>query len=147
MPTGRGTLGGAGMTLARGKVFVVTSDLVEASRDRNGDPGWPALVHDEEKQTAFWGRRMLAPADDVTEDLSIPERGSAAWEEAREAARVAAWRIEDPRERALARAAVERRYGPAPLTSSTTWSDPAERERLDASARAADARAQGGALR
>ena len=145
--TGAGALGGAGMTLTRGQTFVVTDALIEASRDRNGRLGWPALVHDEAAQLAFWGRRMLAPADDVVEDLTVPEYGTPDWEEARETARKAAWRIENPQERALARAAVERRFGAAPLTSSTTWSDPAERERLDAIARAADERARGGALR
>ncbi|MBD8218339.1 hypothetical protein IFU40_06800 [Microbacterium sp. CFBP 13617] len=135
------------MTLTRGQTFVVTDALIEASRDRNGALGWPALVHDEAAQLAFWGRRMLTPADDVVEDLGVPEYGTPDWEEARETARKAAWRIEDPQERALARAAVERRFGAAPLTSSTTWSDPAERERLEEVARAADERARGGALR
>lgn len=145
--TGAGALGGAGLTLTRGQTFVVTDALIEASRDRNGDLGWPKLVHDPEAQAAFWGRVMLAPADDVVEDLSVPEYGTPDWEEARETARKAAWRIENPQERALARAAVERKFGAAPLTSSTTWSDPAERERLEGIARAADERARGGALR
>lgn len=140
--TGAGALGGAGMTLARGQTLVVTDALIEASRDRNGAIGWPALVHDEAAQLALWGRRMLAPADDVVEDLTVPEYGTPDWAEAREAARKAAWNVEDPRERALARAAVERKFGAAPLTSSTTWTDPAERERLEVIARAADERAR-----
>ena len=150
--TGAGALGGAGMTLTRGQTFVVTDALIEASRDRNGDLGWPKLVHDEAAQLAFWGRRMLAPApppgflaraaEDVVEDLTVPEYGTPDWAEARETARKAAWNVEAPRERALARAAVERRFGAAPLTSSTTWSDPAERERLETIARAVDERAR-----
>lgn len=45
--------------------------------------------------------------------------GDPDWAEQREAARRRAWAILDPAERAAAREAVEREYGPAPSTSNT----------------------------
>lgn len=94
------------------------------------------------------GRSWL---DDVDDDGARIQRGrwpsgaaswrygDPEWQEAREAARRRAWAILDPAERAAAREAVEREYGPAPSTTKTLNSapDPAaraaseQRQRLD----------------
>lgn len=66
--------------------------------------------------------------------------GDPQWAEEREEARKRAWSLQDPEERAAARAAVEAEYGPAPSTSKALNSAPdpsarvaaEQRTRLDA---------------
>jgi hypothetical protein len=113
----RGGIAPEGAALARGSVLTVTSAIVEAGRDRNGN-SWLDLVDDVDGQAARWGQKMFArgPWPDGAEPWTP---GAPDWFEAREQARRAAWAIVNPDERQAALRNVERRYGAAPTTSTT----------------------------
>lgn len=135
--TGGGWLAG-GAVLARGASLVITSALLEANRDASGRYWGPGLALDEQAQLDAYGKVLFrdgpAPAD------MTAEPGTSEWVEQREVSRRAAWAEPDPGRRAAALAEVERKYGPAPLTSATlnTSPDPsiaaaaAQRAELDA---------------
>lgn len=112
------TPNGIGQTLRPGSTFRVDHALTEAARDRTGS-SWVDLIDDEPSQLALWGvvrfRRGPAPAE-----LLRPERGSAEWAEAREAARQAAHKIEDEAEKHAALQRVRDEYGPAPTSKTLT---------------------------
>jgi hypothetical protein len=108
----------------RGTEFEVSAAMIEAARDRLGNPGWPALVHDEDGQLAKWGK-VVFRAGPAPADLQRWTFGDPAWEEAREIARRAAHAETDPHRRAAALRLVHETYGAAPSTSKHT---PAPRE-------------------
>lgn len=117
IPTGTGLMG-ASIVLRRGQTLTVSSAFIEASRNRHGDLGWPAIVDDDDEQVRRWGRVHLrrGPAPD---DMLPWEPGTPEHAEAREAARRRAWAVLDPAERREALADVERVYGPPAVTSTT----------------------------
>lgn len=135
--TGAGWLAG-GVVLNRGQNVVVTTAMLEATRDAGGRYTGVALVNDPAAQLARHGRVLFAPGE-APADM-VPEHGTAEWRMAREAARQAAWSESDPARRNAALAAVNSKFGPAPITSTTisTTPDPsiaaaeAQRARLDA---------------
>jgi hypothetical protein len=105
--------------LDRGATVTVTDDLIEASRDRFGNLGWPAILHDPEAQVRRWGRVHIAPGP-APAGLQRWEYGDARWADDRARARATAWAETDPDERARKLGELERVYGPAALTSKTT---------------------------
>lgn len=111
---------GQGVVTARGAEFEVTPAMLTAARRPDGSLGWLDLLDDEDAQVRRWGRLMLArgPApDDLTpwDPESATERA-----EAREAARKAAWALDDEDERRKALEDVWAVYGPPRPTSTTT---------------------------
>lgn len=95
----------------RGTTIVVTEELLEMSRDRNGN-SWLDLVDDPQAQAAKYGAVKFAPGpcpDDV--NWFDGEVGDGAWNLAREMEleRVAA--ISDPVERAAAQKVVVEKFG------------------------------------
>lgn len=119
--TGQGWLAG-GAVLNRGQNIVVTTALLEANRDRGGRYRGPGLAHSPEAQLAVHGRLLFAPGP--APDDMVPEHGTAEWRMAREAARQAAWAEADPERRAAALAAVNAKFGAAPVTSTIINSTP-----------------------
>lgn len=100
----------------RGMVATVTSDLIEASRDRYGR-SWLALVDDPEAQIARWGSVTFArgafPAGVPTWTPATPEE-----EAARDLSHDAAWSLPEGPERAAALREHARVFG-RPQTSRT----------------------------
>jgi hypothetical protein len=135
------------VVLDRGATVTVTDDLIEASKDRHGVLGWPAILHDPDAQVRRWGRAMIAPGP-APADLQRWERGDAQWKTDRENARAAAWAETDPDERRTKLADLERVYGPALPTSKTTaiykpGEHPTERAAREQENQFAAARARG----
>lgn len=99
-----------GRVTRRGETIELTDDMLAAARDRNGDSFWD-IVDDTEAQAARWGAvvfaRGAAPAELETWLPGTPEHAIA-----REKARLEAWLVSNPVERAAALHEVERRYGP-----------------------------------
>ncbi len=104
--------------LDRGATVCVTHDLLDAAKDRLGNPGWPALLHDPEGQRARYGDVVIAPGP-FPSDAEPWIYGDPTWAEEREQARRNAWAVADPRERNTALAAVEARFGPAKPRNAT----------------------------
>lgn len=135
--TGQGWLAG-GAVLNRGQNVVITAAMLDATRDAGGRYTGVALVNNPDAQLARHGRILFAPGE-APADMTF-EPNTREWREAREAARTSAWTESDPARRAAALAEVERRFGPAPVTSTTisTTPDPSialaeqQRARLDA---------------
>lgn len=125
------SVGGSGLTgaarvLHRGDEFVLTSAMVDASRDRDGRIGWPALIDDEAAQIATWGVRMLAPGAKPLDSFEPWEVvGDETWVRERNLARQRAWALPTQEARREAFAEIERRFGPAPATSQTIATVPA----------------------
>lgn len=130
------------LTLTRGDRIVVTTEMISAAVDRNGDPGWVALVHDAERQVRRWGRVHLAPGEPPA-DLQPWEYGTPDWAEAREEARKAAWKEVDPQRRAAALQRVHAVYGPPPVTSTITSTYKIDRAYEEQQARIAASAAAG----
>jgi hypothetical protein len=125
----------------RGESYILTEEMLKASKNRFGQVGWPAVVADPDGQIRKWGRQYLAPGP-APAGLESWVHGSTEWREARERARREAWAQPSDAERAYALAEVQRRFGDAPVTSSTLNSAPnasiaeaaAQQERLRARA-------------
>jgi hypothetical protein len=107
------------LQITRGDRIVVTEELIEASRDRNGNLTWPAMVHDEAAQLRRWGKIHLAPGEPPA-DMQPWIYGDASWSEAREVSRRAAWAETDPQRRAAALQKVTEVFGAPPTTSTVT---------------------------
>ena len=109
---------GVARVMEYGSELTITPELVQANTDRVGNCPLLDLLDDDEAQARRWGKVMVRrgpwPAD-----LSRIERGSLQWDDAREAARQKAWKIDDPNDRARALAQVKEHYGPQPTTSRT----------------------------
>lgn len=115
--TGQFSMGG-GVVLSRGDVFVLTSPMIEASRDRSGEPTWTALIHDPAAQIEKWGCvRFLLGRHDL-EPWAAP--GDARWELEHRKATDAARSIVNPDERAAALAQIRERFGQKPVSTSYT---------------------------
>lgn len=115
--TGQFTMGG-GVVLERGQTFVLTSAMIEASRDRSGEPTWTALIHDPAAQIEKWGCvRFLLGRHDLEPWTA---RGDARWELEHRRATDAARSIVDVDARADALAKVRERFGEKPASTSYT---------------------------
>lgn len=101
----------------RGQTVTATQALLDASKDTQG-ASWLDLVDDPQAQTARWGHQVFArgPAPEGIESW-VP--GDPEWYSQREEARAAAWSLPTGRARKDALAAVQARFGNAPLTSKT----------------------------
>lgn len=122
LATGRGFMSASHVTKA-GENIVITSQLIDASYSASGR-SWLSHLVSEEAQLAAWNEVRFglgpAPADAATWN----RRGDADWVEQREAARREAWAQPTAEARAEALAAVEKRFGPAPTTSTIISSTP-----------------------
>jgi len=107
--------GGGGRTSRRGDELVLTEAIIEANSDRNGDTWLDLTEHDQRRVHG----RVLFRRGPWPTDAEIYVRGSSEWIDAREAARRAAWSLQDPSARNEALAAVHGRFGPPPVTSRT----------------------------
>ncbi len=94
----------------RAQSYVVTEDMLEASKNKFGEIGWPALVHDADAQRRRWGTVYLAPGAAPAEMESFLPGGREA-NEARENAMLTAGQIADPYERGAAIKRVKARFG------------------------------------
>lgn len=107
----------------RGETITITDRIIAAATDRHGGPGWLRYVFDEDAQLdrfgEVWVRPGAAPAD-----LDPWTPGSPDWAAAREKARAEAWALPTEEARAEAVAAVRRRFGAAPVTSTVLNSAP-----------------------
>ncbi|WP_344781806.1 hypothetical protein [Microbacterium kribbense] len=121
----------SGIVVSRGQVIVLTRNMIDASKGRNGKPSGLALAGDTEAQLSKWGeiRWMLGRPD---EDFLMTTPGTPEHAEAREAARRAAWMEPNPGRRAAALNDVQARYGTATSTSHTLNSAPDPSVRLAA---------------
>lgn len=111
-------IGPGNIITQRGQTVTITDRLIEAAKDRFGGPGWVRFIHDEAGQLAHYGQVWVRP-DAAPGSMDPWTVGSPEWETAREDARRAAWAETDPERRAAARAAVQARFGDAPVTSVT----------------------------
>lgn len=114
---------GASTVLTRGQTVTLTADMIEASRDRNGD-SWLDLLHDDLAQIARWGEVRIAPGP-APADMAPWLPGSPEEDAAREQARRAAYALVDDAERRLALARVDERFGR--LKTSRTLNSAAQR--------------------
>lgn len=125
-----------GNAYRRGDVIELTAEMIASTIDLNGNSWLDDLS--ESAQIRRWGQPRVGLG------VFPPEMhpwlpGTRDWAEARELARRAAHRLEDPRERVAALREVERTYG-SPTTSKTlnAAADPSarladdQRARLDA---------------
>lgn len=106
--------GGSGAishSMRRGQTITLTSDLIEAARDREGNPGWPASVYDP---ACEWVQPGPAP-----QGMSPWSPGDPEEVEERERRRKAAWAETDDERRRNALQAVVDEFGPATPTSRT----------------------------
>lgn len=94
----------------RASTYTMTQDMLEASKNRFGVIGWPALVHDADAQRRRWGKVYLAPGPAPVEMESFLP-GGREWSEARERAMLTAGQIADPYERRAAIERVKQRFG------------------------------------
>lgn len=108
-----------GVVSRRGDELTVTTDLLDANRDRNGDlPAWLRLLHDPEGQVRHFGQQVVSDsAWDKSLLLTLP--GEPEHEDARREAIRTANLIEDKADRKAALRDVEAMFGPAPSTSRT----------------------------
>lgn len=108
---------GANEVSRRGATVTVTEALIEASKDRDGLNSWLALVDDEDRQCARWGKvtfaRGTAPAGLSPWTPATPEQT-----EAHDLARAAAYAIPEGPDRRAALAEVVATFG-RPSTSRT----------------------------
>lgn len=105
--------------MTRGDELVITERHVEAARNRLGQPGWLALVHDPAEQTRRWGHVVIVPGPRPM-GMERWIRGDRDWSDARERAMLAAGALGDPHERADAIAAVNAKFGPPPASNSSS---------------------------
>jgi hypothetical protein len=129
LPRSVGAFREPGIQLFRGDTVTVLAEWLEASRDRHGQLGWPAWVHDADEQVRRFGHVRLAPGPaPLGMEKWLP--GDSTWREERETARRAAWGEPDPARRSAALAEVQRRYGDGPVTSTITRVErtPSERQ-------------------
>lgn len=108
----------SGVVLTRGDNVVITQALLDANRNRLGEPVGVALAGDPQAQLAKWGELRFALGE-APADLRPWIVGDPNWAEQRERARRAAHRETDPDRRAEALSAVTRIYGAAPVTSTS----------------------------
>lgn len=94
----------------RASTYTMTADMLDASKNKLGAIGWPALVHDEQAQLRRWGKVYLAPGPAPAEMESFLPGGREA-NEARENAMLTAGQIADPHERRAAIERVKARFG------------------------------------
>jgi len=108
----------AGMTgtrvMERGQQLLVTPALRQLNTDRLGN-SWLDVLDDEAAQLRRWGKVMARRGPWPSESSRLVP-GSAAWAEAREAARQAAHRIEDLGQRERALAQVREEFGALPTS-------------------------------
>lgn len=94
----------------RASTYTMTQDMLEASKNKFGAIGWPALVFDADAQRRRWGKVYLAPGPAPAEMESFLPGGREA-NEARENAMQTAGQIADPYERRAAIERVKLRFG------------------------------------
>lgn len=100
------------MLLDRSATFTLTSDMIEAQRDRFGKlADWLALLGDDEAQVARFGEVWTRPGP-APADLKRWVYGDATWRDERARARAAAWAETDPSEQARRLREVEAEFGP-----------------------------------
>ena len=100
----------------RGQELVLSERIIEACRDRVGT-SWLDLLHDPAAQVKRFGRELIAPGP--APEGTLPEVGSAEFEDASREAYSLAAAIKDDGQRRAALAQVEQRFGPRPPTSRT----------------------------
>lgn len=100
-----------------GDAILLTDEIKELSLDRYGK-SWIDLADDEPEQVRRWGKVMFRRGD-WPDDLPPYEPGSMEEEDAREAARVAAWKIPHDEERYAALKEITKKFGPMKVTSRT----------------------------
>lgn len=110
-------IGTGGHITTRGETAIITDRMLRAAVDRHGRPGWPALIHDEQAQEERYGS-VWVRAGRAPENMDAWVYGTAEWREAREEARRAAHQLPTEHQRTEALSAVNRRFGPAPMTST-----------------------------
>lgn len=110
-------LGSVGILVNRGDTAVLTTELIRANQDRLGRSIFDYLG-DEEGQVERYGQVLLRPgAWPQGEPTWI--YGDPDWAVARDEARRLAWLVDGPEARSKALAEVEKKFGPAALTSRT----------------------------
>lgn len=68
--------------VGRGGEFIITDEMVEFSKDRNGGPGWLAIIGDPDRQIGRWGHVRLALGE-FPEDEAVVRPNSALADEFR----------------------------------------------------------------
>ena len=101
----------------RGSELIITSEILAAAHDRNGENSMWDLVEDEAGQFARWGSQGFARGT-APEGLTSWTPGTTEADVAHDEARTAAWAIGDPERRALALADLKKDFG-SPTTSRT----------------------------
>ncbi|WEK62090.1 MAG: hypothetical protein P0Y60_04860 [Candidatus Microbacterium colombiense] len=136
--------GAASVILLRGDEIQIDQEMLEAKRDRFGNPGWSGVLHDEQAQVERWGAVRLRPGR-APQDLEPWTPGSALWAEQREKARREAHGLPTAEARSEALAEVHRRFGAAPTTSVVLNSarTPSERAAAEQSQRIRTAASKG----
>ena len=101
----------------RGSELIITSEILAAAHDRNGENSMWDLVEDEAGQFARWGSQGFARGT-APEGLTSWTPGTTEADVAHDEARTAAWAQPDPQRRARAFADLKRDFG-NPTTSTT----------------------------
>jgi hypothetical protein len=118
-----GEAGVSGVVVAKGQNIVITDAMVQATKNRLGEYTGIALAADEDAQIRKYGEVRFRVGE-APSDLRPWTYGDADWSAARDAARRQAWSQPTDAARADALAEVERVFGPAAATSTTTNSAP-----------------------
>lgn len=121
--TGQGFISASHVSRA-GENYVVTQKIIDASYSNSGR-SWLAHLVSDEAQIAAWGEVRFglgqAPADAPTWNV----RGDADWTQQRDLARSEAWNQPTLEGRNAALAAMNKRFGPAPSTTTySRYTDP-----------------------
>lgn len=119
---------GLTVTLARsdtrvmkyGDELTVTPELVRWTRNKYGR-SW--LSYSEDDQLRIWGRVWFRPGPWPEGQLRV-EPGTDEFQAARRHAREVAKGLVDPEERRRRLAEIDEQFGPPPITSKTTWTNP-----------------------
>ncbi len=109
-------------SVSYGDEAVLTTEIIDANRDRLGRCALLDLLDDEDAQVKAWGsvkvRRGPWPAG-----LSRVQPGSPAWDDNRAAALRAAALLPDPDQQRIAAAKVRAEYGSSPEARSRTLAE------------------------
>ncbi len=114
---------GCGRTVEHGQEMLITPAIRKVNTDRVGNC-WVDLIDDEPRQIQRWSK-VIVRRGPWPEGQPRWEHGSLAWDDAYEAARAEAWKIEDAAARSARLAAVRAEFNP-PATSRTIGTYPGD---------------------
>ena len=98
-----------GAVLLRGQSVTLTAESIFENQDRDGN-SFLDIIGDPDAQIARWGRVMIGRGGFPASE-SVLQPNSLEWAAERERRRLAAWKIPDEEDRAIALKAVQAEFG------------------------------------